>query len=128
MFRVEMIPVIAGVVVALIGLAILADAWLPEEYTHRNERRRAARTERSTAGEACIGLAVLCVAAALIGRDTWPYSTVAMIAGSVLFLVGVFANRRYLRDRMVNRGALRRGAPPGKVEPKRPPKGPLMPR
>ena len=128
MFRVETIPLIIGIVVALIGLAILADAWLPEEVTHRNERRRAERTERSLSGEACIGLAVLCVAAALIGRDTWRYNTVAMIAGSVLFLIGVFANRRYLRDRMVNRGALRRGAPAGKAEPKRPPKGPLMPR
>lgn len=129
MFRVEMIPIVAGVVVALIGLAILADAWLPEEMTHRGERRRAQRTERSLAGEACIGLAVLCVAAALIGRDTWRYNTVAMIAGSVLFLFGVFANRRYLRDRMVNRGALRRGAPADKKpEPKRPPRGPLMPR
>lgn len=123
-----MIPLVAGVIVALIGLAILADAWLPEEITHSGERRRAARIERSIGGEACIGLAVLCVAAALIGRDTWPYSTVAMIAGSVLFLLGVFANRRYLRERMVNRGALRRGAPPGKAQPKRPPKGPLMPR
>ncbi len=128
MFRIEIIPVIAGVVVALIGLAILADAWLPEEMPYRSERRRRARTERSLGGEACIGLAVLCVAAALIGRDTWRYSTVAMIAGSVLFLFGVFANRRYLRERLVNRGALRRGAPAAKVQPKRPPKGPLMPR
>jgi hypothetical protein len=123
-----MIPVVVGVVVALIGLAILADAWLPEEASYGNERRRAARTERSLGGEACIGLAVLCVAAALIGRDTWRYSTVAMIAGSVLFLLGVFANRRYLRERLVNRGALRRGAPPAKVQPKTPPKGPLRPR
>ena len=32
-----------------------------------------------------------------------------VVAGAVLFLVGVMQNRRYLRDRIVNRGALRRG-------------------
>ena len=110
--RVETIPLILGVLVALIGLAILADAWLPEEMAFRSERRRQARTERSIGGEACIGLAVLCMAAALIGRDTWPYTTVSVIAGTALFLIGTAMNRRYLRDRMVNRGALRRGGPP----------------
>ncbi|MEP6991774.1 MAG: hypothetical protein ABJA80_12660 [bacterium] len=105
----ETIPLIVGIIVALVGLAILADAWLPEDMNFGGERRRNVRTERSIGGEACIGLAVLCFAAALIGRDTWPYVTVAVIAGTVLFLVGVFANRRYLRDRIVNRGALRRG-------------------
>jgi small-conductance mechanosensitive channel len=110
-FRVEIIPLVLGVVVALIGLALLADAWLPEEMTYRSERRRQERTERSLSGEAFIGLAVLCMAAALLGRDTWPYGTVAIIASSVLFLTGVVLNRHYLRDRIVNRGALRRGAP-----------------
>lgn len=107
--RVETIPLIIGIVVALIGLAILADAWLPEEMTFRGERRRQERTERSIGGEACIGLAVLCLAAALIGRDTWRYGTVAVIAGSLLFVIGAFSNRSFLRDRIVNRGALRRG-------------------
>ena len=107
--RVETIPLIIGIIVALIGLAILADAWLPEEMTFRSERRRQERTERSIGGEACIGLAVLCLAAALIGRDTWRYGTVAVIAGSLLFVIGAFMNRTFLRDRIVNRGALRRG-------------------
>src|SRR3954465_5894867 len=123
-----MIPLILGVIVALVGLAILADAWLPEDASPRSERRRQARTERSLGGEASIGIAVLCMAAALIGRDTWPYSTVAVIAGSVLVFFGVLANRRCLRDRMGNRGSLRRGAPPATVKREKPPKGPLMPR
>jgi hypothetical protein len=106
--RVETIPLIFGVIVVLVGLAILADAWLPEEMLFRGERRRQERTERSIGGEACIGLAVLCLAASLIGRDTWRYGTVAVIAGTALFLIGTFANRRFLRDRIVNRGALRR--------------------
>ena len=70
--RFETIPLVLGVLVGLVGLAILADAWLPEELTFMGERRRQERTERSLTGEACIGLAVLCMAAALIGRDSWP--------------------------------------------------------
>ena len=107
--RVETIPLIIGVIVALIGLAVLADAWLPETMAFGRERRRHERTERSIGGEASLGLAILCFAAAVIGRDTWPYTTVAVIAGAVLFFFGVIANRKFLRDRIVNRGALRRG-------------------
>lgn len=109
MIRVETIPLILGILVALIGLAILADAWLPEELPFRTERRRRERTERSLGGEAAIGIGVMCMAAAIIGRDTWDYSIVAVIAGTVLFVLGAFANRSYLRDRITNRGALRRG-------------------
>lgn len=107
--RVETIPLIIGVIVALVGLAILADAWLPEDMAFGTDRRRQERTERSIGGEACLGLAVLCFAAAIIGRDTWRYGTVAVLLGSVLFVFGAFANRHFLRDRIVNRGALRRG-------------------
>jgi hypothetical protein len=107
--RIETIPLIVGGIVALIGLAILADAWLPETMAFGKDRRRQDRTERSLGGEASIGIGILCFAAAIIGRDTWPYTTVAVIAGAVLFVFGVIANRRFLRDRIVNRGALRRG-------------------
>ena len=113
MFRVEMIPLVLGILVALIGLAILADAWLPEEMPFRTERRRRDRTERSLGGEACIGVGVLCMAAALIGRDSWDYGTVAVIAGTLLFLFGAVLNRRFLLDRITNRGALRRGTDQG---------------
>jgi hypothetical protein len=107
--RVEVIPLILGSLVALVGLGLLADAWIPEEMTGFRERRRSVRTERSLGGEAAIGLGMLCMAAALIGRDTWDYVTVAILAGSVLLVIGSWMNRRFLRDRVVNRGALRRG-------------------
>jgi hypothetical protein len=107
--RVETIPLIIGGIVGLVGLAILADAWLPETMAFGSERRRNERTERSLGGEASIGVGILCFAAAIIGRDTWPYTTVAVMAGAVLFLFGVIGNRKFLRDRIVNRGALRRG-------------------
>lgn len=109
MFRIETIPLVLGVLVALVGLAILADAWLPEEVSFRGERRRSPRTERSLGGEASIGIGVLCMAAAIIGRDTWDYSIVAVIAGTVLFVIGAFMNRSFLKEKITNRGALRRG-------------------
>ena len=109
MIRVETLPLILGIIVGLVGLAILADAWLPEEMPFRTERRRRERTERSLGGEAAIGLGVMCLAAAIIGRDTWAYSIVAVIAGAVLFLLGVLLNWNYLRERISHRGALRRG-------------------
>jgi hypothetical protein len=108
-FRFETIPLVVGILVALIGLAILADAWLPEEVAFRSDRRRSPRTERSLGGEACIGIGVLCLAAAIVGRDSWDYSIVAVIAGTVLIVLGAIMNRAFLKDRITNRGALRRG-------------------
>ena len=115
--RIETIPLILGALVGLVGLGLLADAWLPEHVRFRSERRRRTRAERSLGGESAIGLGVLCMAAALMGRDTWEYSTVSVIAGSVLLLWGAVLNRAYFRERISNRGALRRGDPP------EPPKG-----
>ena len=109
--RFETIPLILGILVALVGLGILADALLPENIPFRKDRRRRPRTERHLGGEAAIGVGVLCMAAALIGRDNWPYSTVAMIVGAIVILVGGVLNKSYFRDRIVNRGELRRGAP-----------------
>jgi hypothetical protein len=109
--RVETIPLILGGLVALVGIGLLADAWLPERVLYRSERRRRARAERSLGGESAIGLGVLCMAAALFGRDTWSYSTVSIIAGTVLLAWGAWLNRAYFRERLSNRGELRRGAP-----------------
>jgi hypothetical protein len=106
--RLETIPLIIGVIVALVGLALLVDSWSADRIPGVRERRRSPRTERSLGGEASIGLGILCIAAAIFGRDTWDYVNVAVIAGVVLVLLGAYANRRYLRDRISNRGALRR--------------------
>ena len=106
--RVEVIPIIIGILVALVGLGLAFDAWTPDEIIVRRERRRRPRVERSRGGEAAIGFGVLCMGAAFIGRDTWRYSVVAVIAGTVLLLLGVISNRRYLAQAITNRGALRR--------------------
>ena len=105
---IEVIPLIAAALVGLIGLGLVFDAWTPDEIIVRNERRRRPRVERSRGGEALIGLGVLCMAAAFAGRDTWKYSVVSVIAGTVLLVLGAFANRRYLGSVISNRGALRR--------------------
>jgi len=112
--RVETIPIILGILVALIGVGLIADAWLPEQVLYRSERRRRARAERHLGGESAIGFGVLCMAAALIGRDTWRFGTVTVIVGTLFLAIGAWLNRRYLRERITNRGALRRGAPKAK--------------
>jgi hypothetical protein len=114
---IEVIPLIAAALVGLIGLGLVFDAWTPDEIIVKNERRRRPRIERSRGGEALIGLGVLCMAAAFAGRDTWKYSVVSVIAGTVLLLVGAFANRRYLGSVISNRGALRRRSEEAKVAP-----------
>jgi hypothetical protein len=104
----ELIPVIVGALVGLLGIGLLFDAWTPDDIIVKRERRRVPRIERSRAGEAWIGLGVIGMAAAFIGRDTWKYSVIAAIAGTVFMLLGVVMNWRYLGARVSNRGALRR--------------------
>ena len=122
--RIELIPLIAAVLVGIIGLGLVFDAWTPDEIIVKRERRRRQRVERSRGGEAAIGVGVLCMAAAFAGRDTWRYSVITVIAGSALLLLGAIANRRYLGAVVSNRGALRRRAEPPVKEPEvQPPRG-----
>jgi hypothetical protein len=106
--RLELIPLIVGAVVGLIGLGVIFDAWTPDEIIVKRERRRRPRVERQRGGEAAIGLGICGMAVAFIGRDTWRYSVVAVIAGTALLSYGVLRNWRYLGQSISNRGALRR--------------------
>ncbi len=106
--RAETIPLIFGVLVALMGVGLILDAQLPDYTVVKRERRRRQRIERSRGGEMLLGLAMLAFAAAVMGRDTWRYRIVAAIVGVVCLLFGTIANRAFLRDTIVNRGALRR--------------------
>jgi hypothetical protein len=105
----EIVPLVVGALVALVGLGLLADGVLDDSEVRLAERRRRARAERSRRGEALIGLGMLALAAALAGRDLWRWSTVAVLAGIALLLVGAVMNRRFLAERLSNRGAARRG-------------------
>jgi hypothetical protein len=60
--------------------------------------------------------------AAFIGRDTWRYSVVAVIAGAALLFLGALASRRYLGAVISRRGVLRRrdGASSTEPAPERP--------
>jgi hypothetical protein len=107
--QLEQIPVLVGVVVAILGLGVVLDAQLPEGSSQARERRRRERAERHRIGETLAGFGVLAMAAALIGRDTWRFGTICVIAGTVLLGAGAWLNRRYLREALVFRGAARRG-------------------
>jgi len=106
--RIEAIPLVIGVVVALIGLALVFDAWTPDDIVVKRERRRRPRLERSRGGEAAIGLGMLGMAAAFLGRDTWKYSVIAVIVGIVLLFYGALRNRHYFAQAISNRGSTRR--------------------
>jgi hypothetical protein len=105
----ELVPLVLGAVVGLVGLGLVADGWLPDSAPRVAERRRRARAERDCTGEIFIGLGLLALAAALAGGDVWRWSTVAVLVGVALFAAGGFRNRHYLHERLFNRGKSRRG-------------------
>lgn len=96
--RLETIPLIVGGLIGLMGLLLVLDAWLPDNLVVSPERRRRPRLARDRVGEAMVGLGVLAMAAAWIGRDTWRYSVLAVIAGALLLLWGALRSRAYLRS------------------------------
>jgi len=106
--RIETLPLILGVLIAMLGIGIMFDAWTPDATVVSQERRRRQRIERHRNGEAMIGLGVLALAAAFIGRDNWSYSILVVIIGTLFLIVGAALNARYVRDLFVNRGPMRR--------------------
>lgn len=94
--RLETLPLLLGVLLGLVGIALVLDAWTPDAIV-APERRRRMRNPRDRFGEALVGLGVIAMAAAFVGRDTWRYSVVAVIVGAVLLLWGVRRSAGYLR-------------------------------
>ena len=92
----------------MLGIGIMIDAWTPDAMLAKSERRRRPRIERHRNGEAMIGLGVLGLAAAFLGRDNWRYSILVVIIGAVFLVVGTVLNAKYVRELLVNRGPLRR--------------------
>lgn len=107
--KLEQLPIILGVLIALVGLAIALDAWQPGGVTPFRERRRRTRAVPHKAGQTLVALGTLCMAASLIGRDTWRWGTIAVLAGSSLLVIGAIMNRAYLKEVLLFRGAARRG-------------------
>jgi hypothetical protein len=110
--RLETIPLIVAILVALVGVGLIFDARLPDRAIgpseSRRERRRAPRIERHRGGETLVGIGILALAAALAGRDSWRYSIVAAFVGAIFVLWGAILNRRFLATLLSNRGKLRR--------------------
>src|SRR3954467_13810450 len=98
----ELIPVIVGALVGLVGIGLVFDAWTPDEIIVKRERRRSPRIERSRKAEAMTGLGVLCMAGAFLGRDTWVYSVLVVIVGAVLLLLGLIGNWYYIGEMIGN--------------------------
>jgi hypothetical protein len=107
--KLEQFPILLGVLVALIGLTILLDAWQAGGVAPLRERRRRARAVPHKAGQTLVAIGTLCMAAALIGRDTWRWATISVLAGSALLIIGAIMNRKYLKEVLLFRGAARRG-------------------
>ncbi len=107
--RLEQIPIILGILVALVGLTLALDAWQDNGISPLRERRRRTRTVPHKAGQTLVAIGTLCMAAALIGGDTWRWGTISVIAGSALLIVGAIMNRVYLKEVLFFRGAARRG-------------------
>ena len=96
--RLEMLPLVLGGLLGLVGLLLIFDAWAPDDVVASPERRRRPRRGRDRFGEALVGLGVIAMAAAFVGRDTWRYTTVTVIAGAVLLLWGFKRSSSYIGE------------------------------
>jgi hypothetical protein len=108
MFRVELFPMVIGVLIALAGAGLIYDARREQYPVIFRERRRRVRAVRHPWGEALIGGGMILLGGALVGGEFWRYSTVAVIGGFLLVAAGAVLNRDYLRELFLFRGSARR--------------------
>jgi len=115
--RLELIPVVLGVLVLLVAAAIVYDAIRPDDSRPHTERRRRKRAELDIPGEWLVGLGTACLGVSLIGNEVWRWTTIAVISGIVLIVLGTILNRSYLREMLLFRGKSRRSEnPPAREE------------
>ena len=117
--KLEQLPILLGIFVLIVALWIAYDSMSPEEKRPFRERRRRKRADLNRGGEMLVALGTASMAAALIGRDSWRWGTVAVFLGVALLIVGASLNRPFLRELLFFRGASRRAAP-DEVPPVRP--------
>lgn len=98
--RLEHLPILLGLLTGVLGLALVLDALIPDGTFASRERRKRERPERNKRGELALGAGVLLMSAALLGRDTWRYTNLAILLALVLFLIGVGLNYKYVRGLM----------------------------
>ena len=118
-------PILLGIIVLLIALAIGYDSMSPEERRPFKERRRRKRADLNRGGELLVAMGTASMAAALIGRDSWRWGTIAVFIGVALLVSGAALNRPFLKELLLFRGAARRAtpneAPPPKPDDVKPP-------
>jgi protein-S-isoprenylcysteine O-methyltransferase Ste14 len=106
--RLEYVPVVLGVLVLLIAAGIIYDAASPNDRRPFRERRRRQRAELNVPGEWLVALGTACVGVALIANEMWRWTTIVVLTGVVLIVLGAILNRAYLREVLLFRGAARR--------------------
>jgi predicted tellurium resistance membrane protein TerC len=99
--RAETIPVVLGLLLFLIAAAMIADAIVADGHSLPAERRSRERPERSRVGQIVFGVGMLCVAAVLVGRDEWRFTTLVIAIAVVLVVIGVGLNLRYIRGSLL---------------------------
>jgi hypothetical protein len=109
--KLEQIPILLGIIVLLIALAIGYDSMSPEERRPFKERRRRKRADLNRGGELLVAMGTASMAAALIGRDSWRWGTIAVFIGVAFLVFGAALNRPFLKELLLFRGAARRATP-----------------
>ncbi|MEO7042399.1 MAG: hypothetical protein ABI035_09075 [Gemmatimonadaceae bacterium] len=103
----EYIPIGAGILLVLVGLAFIWDALGPQLVGPMRDRRRRARAEINLAGELAAGAGIALLGVALIGRD-WRLETVTVLVGTICIIAGTLKNWKYFRELFLFRGSARR--------------------
>jgi hypothetical protein len=106
--RLEHIPIVLGVIAALLAAFVLYDAFSPESARPFRERRRRQRAELNVPGQILVGVGIASLAVALFGGERWRWTTIAVMTGTALIILGGVLNRGYLREMLLFRGAARR--------------------
>ena len=83
------------------------DFHAPDNVIVPQERRRRPRRERDRLGEALVGFGAIAMAATFVGRDTWRYSIIAVIAGALMLLWGAKRSSGYIKGLFTHRGRVK---------------------
>ena len=114
--RVEYIPIGAGILLVLVGLAFIWDAWGPQLVGPMRDRRRRTRAEINLPGELAAGAGIALLGVALIGGD-WRLETVTVLVGTICIIGGTLKNWKYFRELFLFRGSARRALRTDAVKP-----------